>query len=559
MFSSIIKEPKVRSQNNKPIDQDYKVFEGKIIRNIQIKVLQPFGTNIYNPDSVNRRNKFNNTLNRLHVNTNQSVILNNLLFEQGEKVNPAIIAESETFLRNAGYINDARITIDSISGINDSVDVQVIVRDIWSIGATVQKITPSALTLNVFDKNILGSGNRLGVDFLFNSDYSKKFGFGGEYLYKNVAKTFIDLDVSYLDKMTAEEIALSAERKLHPSLHYFGEVSYHNRTLRPHIVNWDSITPDRYEDFSVSFGKAIDLPGDYAVKRLVLSGHYKQKSPEYRNEVYQDYFKDKYPPYRFIKNRIWLLQLSLYQQAYYREYLIHNFGVTEDIAHGYNLSLQFGYSQFDQYKDAFYGSLSGAFSTGKLAKGLLHAESSISSFLNNEEPFEGVFKLGLHYYSPLFSSKIGRLRQFINVNYSKLLSSQRYFGDEIYFGSSTTLETDDLSKSTRGVERLIIKSESDLFSKLEIAGFRFLFYNFVDVGWITPKNNLFHKDNFYWGIGAGIRIRNDVLVFNTLDIKFGFYPNLNQSNFGRIFNIDSSTPKVSPNFVPEYPKEIFLE
>ncbi len=558
LFSLLFREaaPPDKEISKKALKEDFKEYDGKIIRNIIITVLSPFGTNIHNPDNKSSELNF---LNNMHVLTKSSTVRNIIQFKKGDIVRPSIITTSEAELRNANYIYDARIVMQPIESSTDSIDVNIIVRDKWTIGVDLHNLSSRKIDIEVFDKNILGSGSRAGIDFIYSNKYDRKFGYGLNYLYQNIAKTNIDLEGSFKDRIKDYELAFSAEQRLQPKLDYFGEVSYLRRIKRSEITSWDSISPDYRQNISVTFGRAFTISSQDAIKRFVVSLRYKVKSPEYRNGNYYNHIKDILLPYKYVKNKMLLMKLSLYKNSYEKEYMIYNFGNTEDLAQGYNVSLQLGYSKFKHVKDSYYTSLSASYGTNKLLKGYIYLDGAISSFYNKDNFFEGVIKAESRYFSPLFKLSDLRFRQFLTINYSKLLHPDRYFGDRIYMGEHTTLKMKDWRNTRKGFEQLLIKSETDMFLNFEIAGFRFLMYNFLDMGWINETGNLFKNDNFNFGFGTGIRLRNNFIVFNTIDLKIGYYPRLNQSGFHSFFQIKSSTPNVPPNFEPKIPNEIVLE
>jgi len=558
LFSLLVREstPPDQSEENKSMVDEFKPFEGKIIRNINITVLSPFGTDIQNPEiSGDEFKLFNNA----HAQTRESTIKSIIQFRRGKPVNAAIMTTSEAQLRSTSYINDARISVQPIETTNDSVDVNIIVRDKWTIGVDLHSLSSSKVDIEVFDRNILGTGNRIGLNFIHSNKYDRKFGYGASYLYENVAHTNIDLEASYLDKITSTELSLSAKRALQPKFKYFGETSYLKNIIRTDIAAWDSITPDYNEKFSVTIGRAYTLSDDDVIRRLVLSFRFKMKSPEYKDSNYQDHINSILLPYKYTKNKLWLVQLSLYQNSYMREYMIYNFGTTEDVAQGYNISAQLGYSSFENIKNGVYTSLSASYGSSEILNGNIYVSSSISSFFNEKEAFGGVFKFDTRYFTPLIRMGSLRFRQFLTLNYSKLLHPDRYFGDRIYMGEHTTLKMKDWRNGRKGAEQLLFKTETDVFSNYEIAGFRFLFYNFLDMGWISQKGNLFSGKNFNYGLGLGIRVRNNFIVFNTIDIKIGYYPKLEQDGVRSFFKVSSSTPDIPPNFVPTIPSEITLE
>ncbi len=561
LFSTIITEPTPpdKINENKSLIREYQPYDGKIIRNINITVLDPFGTDVRNPQLENANDI---SLNYFHTLTRKNVIRNNLQFEKGENINAAIIAESEAILRNLGYINDARILINTISESNDSVDISVIVRDKWTIGIDIGRLTSSNVNLEFFDKNLLGMGNKAGVITNYSNKYDKKWGMGGYYEYDNIAHTFIDLEALYEDEIISHELSLSAKRTLHPKLNYLGEISYYKKLKRSKMaLSWDSISPDFYEDFSVSLGRAFTLPSKNSIRRIVLGIRYKIKNRKYEFMPYNEYIQNTLLPYKNVSNKMWLMQLSLYQNSYLRDYLIHNFGTTEDLAQGYNISMQFGYSKFNDIsiKDGLYSSLKASFGSSQFTKGNIYFETAISSFFSNKKPYESLLKIKTNYFTPLLRLSNIRVRQFVNMEYIKLLTPDRFLGDRIYMGKTTSLVMKNYEKRVQGVEQFMLKSETDIFSPYELLNFRFLFYTFLDVGWNTDGRNLFGNDNFNWGTGIGIRIRNDLLVFKTLDIKIGYYPKMDQNGYKNFYKASLSTPKVSPNFIPTQPEEIVLE
>lgn len=558
LFSLFIKEPNSSKGQGQDKDSvpDYKSFTGRVIRNINITVLSPFGTNVSNKERESDKWEF---LNKYHVLTRESTIKKILQFKVGSDLNPVLLMDSEAQLRNTQYIYDARILVDSIPNIKDSVDVEVVVRDRWTVGMDIHQLKTSNLNLELFDGNILGSGSRAGVYLVYSDEYKRKFGYGLSYLYENISNSNINIGSTYIDKIDSYDLSVSAIRPLQPKLNLFGEISYDNTVYRPDVFHWDSITPERRKTFSITLGRAFTLSEHNAIKRFVISLRYKTENSSYENIIYKEHIKNLLLPYKYTNNKILLMQLSLYKNAYRREYMVYNFGTTEDIAEGYNLSAQLGYSYFDDIKDAAYSSVSASYGTDKLIKGNIYVSSAISSFFNKENSFGGVFKFDAKYFTPLFDISGLQFRQFLTLDYAKLLHPNRYLGDNIYMGEHTTLKIDDWKKGVKGTQQFLFKSETDFFSRYQVLGFRVLFYNFLDLGWITPTGKLFASDNFNYGFGGGIRLRNNFIIFNTINIKIGFYPKLNQEGFGSFFKIGSSTPDVSPDFTPKLPQEILLE
>ncbi|MCX6266681.1 MAG: hypothetical protein NTW16_04895 [Bacteroidetes bacterium] len=124
-------------KSNKPFDK----FQGKIIRNITIKILPPFGASVYDTgrQTVTGIGK---TLNSVHINTRKYVIRRNLLIKKGDKLIPAVLADNERILRNMSSIDNTHIIVVQSTPESDSVDLFVVSKDVWSIGVDIPMITP---------------------------------------------------------------------------------------------------------------------------------------------------------------------------------------------------------------------------------------------------------------------------------------------------------------------------------------------------------------------------------------------------------------------------------
>jgi hypothetical protein len=553
MFSLLTRKPNITTtvvDNKVSIDRQFIPYEGKKINEVRVIVLPPFGYDIRKFDSTPEITRTRRLGNNSHANTRSWVMRNNLLFKKGQEIDPLIMAETESFIRDIGYVNDVYIQIDSIS--TTEANVTVVVRDNWSIGAYARNVS-TKVDVEVFDHNFIGLGNNFNLRGIFNTKTERKFGGGVGYKYHNLFRTFINIDASYVDDILSRNQAVSIERPLQKNMNFFGQINHNIGETNLSQVVWDSISPTYNEEFSASLGYAFNPTGNN--NTFVLSTRFLSKSPWYRGVE-----KPDNPEYfQFIGNRMALIQLSLYRQRHFRTHMVNSFGKIENFAYGYNVSAQFGYSEWPDFsKRGLYSSFRVA-ANRQYRVGSLYFEGAISSFFDQYKPFEGVLKLKLDMFSSLYRIGNQNYRHFLSVDYSKRLDYIPGFRNHNF--TSNDFMSMKLKKVTNvtATEKLILKTEGDVFSSLNLVGFRLVFYTFADFGWIAGySNTLLNKDNIYWGAGLGIRIRNDLLVFRTLEVKIGYYPRMNQHGFNSYINVDSSTPNISPNFTPKYPEEIVL-
>ncbi len=144
---------KIGIKKNKP----YLKGEGKIVRNINIVTLDPFGYNLIDT-SIHPQRVILKAGNSLHIKTQSGVIKNLLLFKKNEPYDSLLVNESERLIRSQKYIRDVKFMVLPVSKNEDSVDVYIRVSDVWSIvpGLSLSK---SNIYAGLTDINIAGLGD----------------------------------------------------------------------------------------------------------------------------------------------------------------------------------------------------------------------------------------------------------------------------------------------------------------------------------------------------------------------------------------------------------------
>ena len=164
-------------------------YAGKTIRLINIK-------NVGFEGDIKDTAKINSGFgvrvgNALHKNTTRRVIANNLLFKGGDKLNPYLLTDNERYLRDLDYIQDALIIVQPTSQ-PDQVDLLVLVKDGFSIVPGAGIGGTKKYRLEIKEQNIAGTGSLLAVSSLFDNSRNPKFGFGGDFLQRNIRGSFIN-------------------------------------------------------------------------------------------------------------------------------------------------------------------------------------------------------------------------------------------------------------------------------------------------------------------------------------------------------------------------------
>ena len=162
------------------LDRQFDRHNFKIVRRIDIRTLDAFGYSL--TDSTRRPRTFlEKSGNALHIKTARSRVRQVLLFRPGQPLEPQALAESERLLRQTPEILDARVLVNEASTTRDSVDIEVLTTDVFSITAGVEVGTPTAGLITFGDDNFLGQGHQLENSYRYGRDLPQAWAYQGSY------------------------------------------------------------------------------------------------------------------------------------------------------------------------------------------------------------------------------------------------------------------------------------------------------------------------------------------------------------------------------------------
>lgn len=493
-------------------DANYLIYSGKIIRKIDVQRLDVFGVNISNPSSVSTK-KTDNILNKTHFNTNESIIRKNLLFEAGDTISPLTISDNERLLRQLSYIDDARIILVPVS--EDEVDIIVLTKDVYSLGADYSYKGIKKGTASLFEKNIFGIGHELGIEVPFDSDKTDSPGFGINYLVNNISKSFINLRLYYLDGLGDKTYGFDLRRKLISSTtKYAGGISVKQMYTTEDLDTLTIPQPLKYNLQDYWLQRSF-LVNKTSVSRIIIGARYTN------NNVFDRPLIEPQSYYDLQKYRIFMGSAALSVQKYYKTNLIYGYGRTEDIPYGGLLKITAG-KEKNEFKNRTYLGIEGAYGKSSRSLGYFYSSAGFATFVNNKMTEQGILSLKLKYFSNLMSLGKSMVRTFVYADYTR--GFDRYTDETITFIRDYGF-SGFRNDSVNGTQRLSLNIESVLFSPTNLYGFRFAFFSFADFSFLCESNEVIGSGNTLTGIGLGIRIRNDNLVFNTFQFRFGFFPN----------------------------------
>jgi hypothetical protein len=84
-------------------------------------------------------------------------------------------------------------------------------------------------------------------------------------------------------------------------------------------------------------------------------------------------------------------------------------------------------------------------------------------------------------------------------------------------------------------------------------------FSFFDLGIIGSNKKMIFTQDYYAGLGMGIRIRNENLVFKTILIRLAYYPNHPADMGGVGFILEEQSRTRFYSFQPRKPEPIVFD
>ncbi len=503
-------------KNTTPFEE----FSGKVIRNISIKVLPPFGANIYDTGRQ-AETGIGKALNSVHMNTRKYVVRKNLLFTKGDLLNPDLLADNERLLRNLSAVDNARIIIAQTEPGSDSVDMMVVVKDVWSIGIDVPLITTDKVRFRIYDANFLGLGDKLTTNMSLGL-YRAPFYMleGVSYTYSNIGGSLIDASAGYAaDHDGNSNLVFSLGRSFVTNLTKWAggaTVLWETYIQKANdIANIKSI----FNTQGIWLGRAFLLKGQNKVSRAVVAAAF------YRNQY------TKRPPVNIdsIRNyddRMQLLTtLSFSRNNYYLTDYVINFGKIENLPYGHLFQFTIGADHKNSYSRLYSGiNLSMGNYFDKF--GYISAYVKTGGFFDHGSFEDAVFKFNLRYFTPLLKSRDKRykFRAFYSADYRHAINTPDnnltiYNANQIF--NIKHLPSEDYYN---GVNILSGRLSTVCFTPWYFYGFHVGLMLEMQAGLVGKRDEPVFQAPAFSSIGVALIIKNDNLIFPAFIVSASFYP-----------------------------------
>lgn len=522
----------MRTENS---EERFKQFHGKIIKNIDIKILPPYGTSVYDT-TYNEEDigwlKF--LANKTHMKTAEGVIRKQITLRPGMEVSPFELVQNEILLRQLDNIDDASIFVSEVTGDTTEVNLTFICKDEFSWNAEIESNFLNSAIVGVGNKNFLKLGHIVNYQFSYRGTKDKRWGNILEYKANSIFGTHISFKGYYQNDYREKLVKAELDRQfLTSTMKWAGGVAASR-------VYYSDDLPDRnvkrldelfnYHSQDVWLGKSFLLDPKYSYNRnLYLTGRFFTTFFNNRPVVSTD-------TNHFYYNRMnYLAALTYTKIKYYKANLIYDFGRTEDIPTGLYASFIGGFENNEFQKSGYLGMEYRYSHFNKYTERFYSAYAATGSYVNENGFERGFVKLEGKHISNLCSIGKYKFRFYNNINYMRGID--RYPSDYLY------IRDNDIygfrSDTLRGNQKLSCSLSTTFFLPFIKRGFRMSVSTFLDAGAIAEKGRPLYKSKTYWGVGVGVSLRNDNVVIKNISLRLSYFPTIPDD--GRSFQASMSS------------------
>jgi hypothetical protein len=431
------------------------------------------------------------------------------------------------------------IKVENTKANPDSVDILILTKEVFSLGVGIDIASATRYRVDVKDENIAGSGSRLLLSSFYDEIRNPKFGYGAEYLNRNIRGSFINWTLGFQTFKSTFNTGRNEEATFYtkiekplvtPYIPWIGALdlsynttnnTYSSDSLYKSDLRYTNKNLDGWFGYNFGAKKLLRDNKQSRVRKFVAVRGLYQRFTDLPDKVRRTF------DYRYTNISGILGAINIFEQNFYRTNFIYGFGRYEDVPEGFSASFIGGitnkkdsisvnsrvrpYYALEGQRSKF--NKKGFFSTYtfKIGSFFYNHRWEDVDILFNVNHFTRLKKVSLNWYYRHFYS-LGFTRQITPV-LNQPLYLQSNFGLP-YFNN------DFINADLRATAR----TESVFYNLTKFWGFRFAPFFFADACILTPTNKSFSESQLFSALGAGVRTRNENLIFGTIELKGYYFP-----------------------------------
>lgn len=555
MYDILVSSPKETYDVDLLSYEHYHQFEGKTIASVRILPLDVFGPTFDDTTRVPRL-KIERFANRVHTKSNIRAIRRNLWVKEGMDFDANLLMDNERLLRELPYLKDVRIIVTPRKDNAQLVDLLVMTKDVFAFGITGKIDEIDSGELGIYNQNIFGVGHQLSAKFVGHLNKEPYLGIETFYSVNNLRGDFVDVRAGYFDTYERHGFLVNFSKEfLRPKSAWAGGFNYSRYFRSNRISISDPVKtnfPLNFRSLDVWYGRNMQLGINEQDSRFQMTVSGRIRHLKFVDRPEPDAQNNQY----FANSTFYLGSLSFSQRKYVRDRLVYSYGIVEDIPKGYLHELVVGFDN-NEFSKRWYAHL--YLSSGNIVKYqpyYLFASAGVGGFFNKEQFEQGLLECNLNYISRLFNAGSVKARQFVKINY--MTGIRRFDIENILLRYRNGIRGFTSSKAN-GKQRLSVNMETVLFQRKEFLKSNTAFFSFLDLGIIGSNHKVIFTQDYYAGLGVGVRLRNENLVFKTIQIRLAYYPNT-PSDMGSVgFILEEQLKTRFYSFQPKAPEPLVFD
>ncbi len=532
-------ETKKSNPIRRPKNREYKKYEGKIIRNINIETLDPFGYSV--TDTTKKpKNWAENVGNKLHLKSKEFAIRNLTLLKRNKPLDSLLIRETERLIRNQRFVSQVHITAQLASKGSDSVDVTIRVLDSWSI-IPKGSISTSRTRFELVDRNFFGTGSEFSNRFITQSETGKT-AYTTRLVVPTIKNSYVRTEINYrlgLDDSYSKSINM--ERRFFSAFTKWAGGIYVDQQFRIDSLDNDvgefALQNFKYNSKDLWAGRSFQLfegknETDRTTNFIIAT--------RFLNTEYTESPDVAFDPTHFYSGENFIMTgFGISSRQFVEDEYLFNYGIIEDVPIGRLYNITIGRQQKNQQGRFYFG---GRASFGNYYKfGYLSTNFEYGTFLDDKKLVQSAFSFQANYFTNL--KNIGnkwKFRQFVKPQVVLGWNRVDIKGDNISINESSSFLGENGAGFRRnndfgirgynselfGTKKVLISLQTQFYSPWDLWGFRINPYFNLTTGLLGNEQRSLTKSPLYSSIGVGIIISNDYLVFNSFQFSFAYYPSI---------------------------------
>lgn len=554
LFSLIIKEGQpLKKQMEVKSTNYFQPYAGKKVGKIRIQQLDVFGPTLLDT-SKHAITWIEKTGNGLHAKTTEKKLRKQLLFNPGDALDPQLMAENEKIFRDLPYIQDVEIVVSHSKSTQDEVDVLVVVQERFEYGIN-GSLVPSPTEVEIVNKNMFGSGHQFTANLDYHPTEKPIWGSSANYEISDFGAKFIKSRFGYTNTFRKRGWNVLLDKKFIAStIDWAGGFSV-ERTFEDYYQ-----TPYSYTKLSTAssylyldtwyghFIKNDDISS--SLGNMIVAGRY----------LHQNYYNgtSNYHGNSFFRDHDFILGTFGVSKRYlFKNKQIYGFGITEDIPYGRYAEVAIGFDR-ENDKENLRPYFHLRYSKANILSGGAYFkwQVGVGGYIGDTQMEQGALLINANYFSKYVFFNDHPYRLFVNL---ELMSGFNRYKEEYLIMNGKFGIRDFYSLDTKGTNRLKINIESVRFWGWGYSGFSFAHYFFSDAAFLSNDLKNIFRESFYSGLGFGIRVNNESLVFNVLELRLSWFPIAPKNGEQYIFKAFGQPKARFDDFLGGKPEEIVYE